>query len=92
MSRWGGVAVAKTRVYVYEDLRGWRYYWREGDPYAYMLRAPASVNLVEECLRLEEAGVAPGGSVGCRWTPGLFDEDGVRLLAICEKGRFRKMS
>lgn len=83
--------MAKSRVYVYEDLRGWRYYWREGDPYAYMSRAPASVNLVEECQRLEEAGIAPPGSIGCRWTPGLFDEDGVRLLAICEKGRFHKM-
>lgn len=84
--------MAKSRVYVYEDPRGWRYYWREGDPFAYMLRAQMSVDLVEECVRLEEAGIAPQGSVGCRWTPGLFDEDGVRLLAICEKGRFRKMS
>ena len=85
------MAVAKSRVYVYEDSRGWRYYWREGDPYAYMLRALASVNLMDECLHLEETGIAPPGSVGCRWTAGLFDEEGVRLLAICEKGRFRQM-
>lgn len=83
--------MAKSRVFVYQDLRGWRYYWREGDAFAYMLRANASVDLVEECLQLERAGTPPDGSVGARWTPGLFDEDGVRLLAICEKGRFRKM-
>lgn len=84
--------MAKSRVFVYEDLRGWRYYWREGDDFAYMLRANVSVNMVEECMRLEEAGIAPPGSVGCRWSPGLFDEDGVRLLAVCEKGRFHKMT
>lgn len=83
--------MAKSRVFVYEDLRGWRYYWREGDAFAYMLRANASVDLVEECLRLEQMGTPPDGSVGCRWTQGLFDEDGVRLVVVCEKGRFRKM-
>lgn len=83
--------MARSRVLVYEDPRGWRYYWREGDPFAYMLRAHMSGDLQLECQRLEEYGTPPQGSVGCRWTPDLFDADRVRPLAVYEKGRLRRV-
>ncbi|MGH2515888.1 MAG: hypothetical protein ACRDHP_09565 [Ktedonobacterales bacterium] len=84
--------MARTRVMVYEDRRGWRYYWREGDPFAYMLRAHMGADLAVECGNLDEHSTAPLGSVGCRWTSDLFDAERVRLLAIYEKGRLRRMS
>ena len=77
---------------VYEDRRGWRYYWREHDPFAYMLRAHMSGDLALTCSLLDEHGVAPPGSVGCRWTPDLFDAERVRPLAIYENGRLRRLS
>lgn len=84
--------MARSRVMVYEDRRGWRYYWREGDPFAYMLRATMSADLARECFDLDELSVPPPGSVGCRWTPDLFDAERVRLLVLYEKGRLRWMS
>lgn len=83
--------MARSRVMVYEDARGWRYYWREGDPFAYMLRASLSGDLARVCSQLDEHGIAPPGSVGARWTPDLFDVARVRLLAIYEKERLRQM-
>lgn len=82
--------MAQTRVLVYEDPRGWRYYWCEGDAFAYMLRAQLSQQLASECERLEMYGEPPAGSVGCRWTPDLFDPSRVRHIATCENGRLRR--
>lgn len=82
--------MARIRVLVYEDRRGWRYYWREGDAFAYMLRANMSGDLTMDCFELAERDVAPQGSVGCRWTPDLFDEQRVRLVAVYEKGHLRR--
>lgn len=84
--------VARSRVMVYEDGRGWRYYWREGDQFAFMLRAQLSGDLLVECAKLDESGTAPFGSVGCRWTPELFDAGRARLLAVFDKGRLRWMN
>ncbi|HEY7850692.1 MAG TPA: hypothetical protein VIC27_11545 [Ktedonobacterales bacterium] len=83
--------MAQTRVVVYEDPRGWRYYWREGDAFAYMLRADLSRDLAGECANLEARATPPPASVGCRWTPELFDDSLVRLIAIYEHGRLRRM-
>jgi hypothetical protein len=76
-------------VLVYADGRGWCYYWREGDVYAYMLRTPLGAGSAAECAALDEHGLAPQGSIGCRWTPDLFDEARWRLVAIYERGRLR---
>ena len=81
--------MARPRVLIYADGRGWCYYWREGDEYAHMLRAQLSGGLAVECAALDEQGVPPRGSIGCRWTPDLFDEERWRLVAIYEKGQLR---
>ena len=81
--------MARSRVMVYQDARGWSYYWREGDLFAYMLRAQLSIDLVAECQQLDEHDIAPRGSVGTRWTPQLFAPDRVRLIAVYDKGRLR---
>ena len=89
VERWeyGGPGMARQRVLVYQDGRGWHYYWREGDVFTYMLRAQLSTDLAAECQQLDEHGIAPRGSVGTRWTPDLFAPDRVRLIAVYEKGR-----
>lgn len=81
--------MARQRIMVYQDERGWRYYWREGDAFAYMLRARLTSNLEADCQQLDERGAPPPGSVGTRWTPNLFAPDRVRLIATYDKGRLR---
>jgi hypothetical protein len=75
---------------VYQDGRGWRYYWREGDVFAYILRAQLSADLALECQRLAEHGTSPPGSIGTRWTLDLFDPSRVWLLAIFDRGRLQQ--
>lgn len=78
--------MARQRVRIYQDDRGWRYYWREGDAFAYMLRAQFSADLTAECQNLDEREISPPGSIGTRWTPDLFTPDRVHLIAVYEKG------
>jgi hypothetical protein len=79
--------MARQRVLVYQDIRGWHYYWREGDVFAYMLRAQLNADLAAACQALGDHGLPPAGSVGTRWTPDLLASDQVRLIAIYEQGR-----
>lgn len=78
--------MAKPRVLVYEDRRGWRYYWREGDVFAHILRPQLSRDLAADCVALAEYGTPPDGSVSSAWTSDLVDEGHVRLIAQYDKG------
>jgi hypothetical protein len=81
--------VAGPRVLVYQDGRGWRYYWREGDDFAHLLRAQLSTNLALECQGLAEQATPPPGSIGTRWTPDLFDPERVQLVAVYDRGHLQ---
>lgn len=81
--------MARQRVLVYQDGRGWHYFWREGDAFAYMLRAQLGMDLAAVCQALDERGTAPPGSVGTRWTRDLLSPAHVRLIAVYEKGHLR---
>lgn len=79
--------MAKPRILIYEDRRGWRYYWREGDVFAHMLRPQLSRDLTTECVALAEHGTPPDGSVSSAWTAELVAEGRVRLIALYDTGR-----
>ncbi len=80
--------MAALRTLVYENQRGWRYYWREGDAFAHLVRAtPGAQDLRAECVALMTAGAPPRGSISCRWTPDLFQESEARLAAVYDAAR-----
>jgi len=80
--------MAAPRVLVYENQRGWRYYWCEGDSFAHLLRATQGAqDLRAECAALATTGASPRGSISCRWTPDLFEEGGARLVATYDATR-----
>lgn len=81
--------MARLRVLIYADGRGWYCYWREGDVYAHMLRTQPNTSMAVDCAALYEHGLAPQGSIGCRWTPDLFDDERWHLAALYENGRLR---
>lgn len=83
--------MAASRVLIYADGRGWFYYWREGDEYAHMLRTQLSSGMEVDCAALHAYGLAPQGSIGCRWTPDLFAQERWQLVAIYESGRLRRV-
>lgn len=80
--------MATPRVLIYENARGWRYFWREGDGFAHLLRAAqVSADLKADCVGLSAYGAPPPGSISCLWTPTLFAEGGAQLIAIYDPAR-----
>ena len=79
--------MAASRVLVYENQRGWRYYWCEGDAFAHLLRTQFIQDLRTECAALATTGAPPRGSISCRWTPELFDESDAHLVASYDPAR-----
>lgn len=80
--------MAAPRVLVYENQRGWRYYWREGDGFAHLLRATQGAqDLRADCAGLATTGAPPRGSISCRWTAALFDESDAHLVASYDPAR-----
>ena len=58
--------MATPRVLIYENQRGWRYYWRERDAFAHVLRTQRTSDLTAECAALAQQGRPPAGCLSCR--------------------------